>query len=65
SRLEAALARLPDVQRRTFLLAAVHGQPLEAIAAGDGVAVGTVKSRLHRARAELATILDLDEGGLP
>lgn len=65
ARLEAALARLPAAQRRTFVLAAVHGQPLDAIAAGEGVAVGTVKSRLHRARAELASILALDEGGIP
>lgn len=61
ARLEAALARLPSAQRRVFLLAIVHGQALEAIAEGEGVAVGTVKSRLHRARAELASILD--DGG--
>lgn len=55
--LEAAIARLPEAQRRVFVLAHVHHQPLEAIAEVEAVPVGTVKSRLFRARAALA--LDL------
>ena len=30
-----------------------HQQPMEAVALAEGVALGTVKSRLHRARAQL------------
>ena len=60
--LEAALATLPDAQRRVFLLACVHGQPLEAIAEVKAVPVGTLKSRLHRARAALALALAPEEG---
>jgi RNA polymerase sigma-70 factor, ECF subfamily len=55
--LETAIARLPDEQRRIFLLAQVHQQPLDALAAVEGVAVGTIKSRLHRARAQLVALI--------
>lgn len=51
--LELAVQKLPEEQRRVFVLAQVHHQPLEAIAQAEGVPLGTVKSRLHRARAEL------------
>lgn len=61
-RLESALARIPEGQRRVFVLALVHGQPLESIAEAEGVALGTVKSRLHRARAELASALAEGDG---
>lgn len=64
TRLEAAILRLPDAQRRVFVLAQVHAQPLEAVAAAEGVPVGTLKSRLHRARAQLALELASDEGGI-
>lgn len=57
SALEAALMRLPEAQRRVFVLTQVHGQPLEAVADVEGVPVGTLKSRLHRARAALAASL--------
>jgi DNA-directed RNA polymerase specialized sigma24 family protein len=40
-----------------FVLTQVHGQPLEAVAEVEGVPVGTLKSRLHRARAALAIAL--------
>ncbi len=51
--LEAELQRLPEDQRRTFVLTQLHHQPMEEIALAEGVALGTVKSRLHRARAQL------------
>ena len=35
----------------------VHGMSLEALAEGERVALGTVKSRLHRARAALLALL--------
>jgi RNA polymerase sigma-70 factor (ECF subfamily) len=53
-RLEAALAALPEAHRRVVVLHHVHEVPLDAIAASEGVPLGTVKSRLHRARAALA-----------
>ena len=53
SDLESALQRLPEAQRRVVVLHHVQGLPLERIAAEEGVALGTVKSRLHRGRAEL------------
>jgi RNA polymerase sigma-70 factor (ECF subfamily) len=56
-RLERALGRLSDEHRRVVVLHHIHDLPLEAIAEGEGIAVGTVKSRLHRARAELAHLL--------
>ena len=56
--LERALATLPEAQRRVFVLTQVHGQPLEAVAEVEGVPVGTLKSRLHRARAALAVQLE-------
>lgn len=55
--IERALAELPEEQRRVLVLAKIHGQPLEAIAAAEGVPIGTVKSRLHRAQAALVLAL--------
>jgi RNA polymerase sigma-70 factor (ECF subfamily) len=52
-RVELALETLPLDQRRVFVLAQVHQRPLQEIADTEGVPVGTVKSRLHRARAAL------------
>jgi RNA polymerase sigma-70 factor (ECF subfamily) len=54
ARLEAALMRLPAEQRRVVVMHHLEDQPVEAIAASEGVAGGTIKSRLHRARARLA-----------
>jgi len=66
-RLEDAIAELPDEQRRVVVLAQIHHQPLEAIAEAEGIPIGTVKSRLHRARArlvsKLANALEEREGG--
>jgi RNA polymerase sigma-70 factor (ECF subfamily) len=56
-KLEGALAQIPDVQRRVVILHHVHGVALEDIAEEEGVPVGTVKSRLHRARARLMELL--------
>jgi len=51
--LELELQRLPAEQRRVFVLTQLHQQSLEAVAEVEGVPLGTIKSRLHRARAEL------------
>jgi len=55
--LEAAIAKLPPGQRRAVVLHHVEEVDLETIAAQEQLAVGTIKSRLHRARARLARIL--------
>ncbi len=58
ARLERAVAVLPDEQRRVVVAHHIHGRSLEQIAADEGVAIGTVKSRLHRGRARLVTLLE-------
>jgi RNA polymerase sigma factor (sigma-70 family) len=57
ARLEAALLRLPEDQRRVVVLHHCEGLPLDEIAAAEGVPVGTLKSRLHRGRGRLAELL--------
>ncbi len=49
----ARLADLPDDQRAALMLVAVEGLSYEEVAAVQGVPVGTVMSRLSRARARL------------
>jgi RNA polymerase sigma-70 factor (ECF subfamily) len=51
--LVAALGALPPEQRDAVLLRFVDGRSLAAIAAAQGVPLGTVKSRLHQALATL------------
>lgn len=48
--LEAALARLPKGARAVLLLYDVEGYAHQEIAALTGIAVGTSKAQLHRAR---------------
>jgi RNA polymerase sigma-70 factor (ECF subfamily) len=56
--LDRALSALPDDQRRIVLLHHIAGHPIDAIARIEGIAPGTVKSRLHRGRARLAELLE-------
>jgi RNA polymerase sigma-70 factor, ECF subfamily len=56
--LGAALARLDDDGRTALLLVAVDGLSYAEVAAATDVAVGTVKSRVSRARLRLAELLD-------
>ena len=55
-----ALHKLPDEQREALILAGAGGFSYEQVAEITGCAVGTVKSRIHRARATLATLMDRD-----
>ncbi len=55
--LERALAELPDGAREVFVLHEVHGYKHEEIAALTGIATGTSKAQLHRARRLLRTTL--------
>ncbi len=54
-RINGILSRLPDGQRQVVELVAWGGCSMTEVADALGVAVGTVKSRLARARTTLAT----------
>lgn len=54
---QAAVQSLPPLQREAVLLFEYQGFSLEEIAAVVGTDIGTVKSRLHRARSRLRRIL--------
>ncbi|MBL8722493.1 MAG: sigma-70 family RNA polymerase sigma factor [Planctomycetes bacterium] len=56
-RLDAALSALPAEQRVSFELCAREGLDYAAAAARLGWPIGTVRSRLHRARAHLQDTL--------
>jgi RNA polymerase sigma-70 factor, ECF subfamily len=56
-RLDEGLAALPFEQRAAFVLAEVHELSLAEVGRIEGVCVGTVKSRLSRAKAKLRALL--------
>jgi RNA polymerase sigma-70 factor (ECF subfamily) len=58
--MRVALAKLPVSQREALLLVAAEGLSYEEAASICGVAVGTVKSRVNRARVQLAHLLGID-----
>ena len=60
--LRAALAQLPDDQREAVILVGASGFSYEEAAAICGCAVGTIKSRVARARE---TLLEMLEGRQP
>ena len=53
----SAFGKLAPTQREALLLAVLEGQSYEVIAAHTGVSVGTVKSRISRARDMLERLL--------
>lgn len=55
--LDAAMAQLPDGAREVFVLHDVEGYRHEEIAGMLGLATGTSKSQLHRARMALRALL--------
>jgi RNA polymerase sigma-70 factor, ECF subfamily len=55
--LVAALRALDEHSREAVVLHDVYGLAYHEIAARDGVAVGTVKSRIHRSHARLAAAI--------
>jgi RNA polymerase sigma-70 factor (ECF subfamily) len=59
-RLDAALAQLSEEHRQVVLLHDSEGYKLSEIQELTGAPIGTVKSRLHRARARLREILEAD-----
>ena len=58
--LRLALACLPRRRREALLLIGVEGLTYEAVAAIQGVVVGTIKSRVNRARSQLAHLLHME-----
>lgn len=61
--LDRALSRLPEEFKTPLLLAEVEGLPLEEVARIMDCPVGTVKSRIFRAKERLRTYLKDYEGG--
>ena len=55
-----ALAKLPQDQREALLLVGASGFSYEEAAAICSCAVGTIKSRVNRARTRLAELLAID-----
>ena len=58
--LSAALAKLDPEQREALILVGVEGLSYEDGARVMGVATGTMKSRVNRARTRLAQLLGMD-----
>ena len=56
-----ALDRLPELHREVILLVALEDMSYREVAEIIGVPVGTVMSRLSRARSALRAMLDLGE----
>lgn len=55
--MESALRRLPDDEREALVLKEVAGMTYREISESCGVPLGTVQSRIHRARQRLAETL--------
>ena len=61
TRIQRALARLSAEHRAVLVMKDMEGQKYEMMAEVLGVPIGTIRSRLHRARLELREILEQDE----
>lgn len=57
----AAFDQLNDEQREALILVGAGGFSYDEAAETCGVAVGTIKSRVNRARARLADLMDLND----
>jgi RNA polymerase sigma-70 factor, ECF subfamily len=57
-RIQQALARLSAEHRAVLVLKDMEGQKYEDMAETLGVPIGTIRSRLHRARIELREVLE-------
>jgi RNA polymerase sigma-70 factor (ECF subfamily) len=57
--LRSALAHLPSSHREALLLVGAEGMTYDEVAMLQGVAVGTIKSRINRARQQLAGLLQM------
>jgi RNA polymerase sigma-70 factor, ECF subfamily len=61
--LESALAQLPAIQQEALELVFYRGLTINEAATHLGIPANTVKSRLHRARANLRKLLEPEETG--
>jgi RNA polymerase sigma-70 factor (ECF subfamily) len=59
--LQAALQQLPDEHREALILVGAAGLSYEEAAQICGCALGTIKSRVNRARARLLKIMDAED----
>ncbi len=59
--LQAALTQLPDEHREALVLVGAAGLSYEEAAEICGCALGTIKSRVNRARARLLKIMDAED----
>jgi RNA polymerase sigma-70 factor (ECF subfamily) len=57
---KAAMQKLPDDQREALILVGASGFSYEDAAKICGVAIGTIKSRVNRARTHLARRLNIE-----
>jgi RNA polymerase sigma-70 factor (ECF subfamily) len=64
-RLWRAIREVPVEFRTALVLFDIEGCTYDEVAAIEGIAVGTVKSRLHRARGQLRVLLDAAERSVP
>ncbi len=62
-RITTAIAALPDDQRRVLIMRDVQGLPGSAVARALGLSTAAMKSRLHRARAEVRAHLEIPDRG--
>jgi len=60
----SAFRELTDEQREALVLVGVEGFSYQEAAEMCGCAVGTVKSRINRARKQLAELMHLDDDGV-
>jgi RNA polymerase sigma-70 factor (ECF subfamily) len=60
-RIQQALSRLSPEHRAVLVMKDMEGQKYEAMAEVLGVPIGTIRSRLHRARLELRELLEQTE----
>ena len=60
--LKAALQKLPADQREALILVGASGLSYEDAASICGCAIGTMKSRVNRARGRLAELISLATG---
>jgi RNA polymerase sigma-70 factor (ECF subfamily) len=59
--LDAAIGNLPVVQRQVLLMVGLEGMAYEEVATILMVPIGTVRSRLFRARSSLRRLMGMDE----
>ena len=61
--LQAALLELPSEHREALILVGAAGLSYEEAAEICGCALGTIKSRVNRARAKLLKLMDAEQAG--